>query len=404
MQHPQTLKLVMDSLRHWVTEMHVDGFRFDLASTLARELHDVDRLSAFFDIIHQDPILSRIKLIAEPWDVGEGGYQVGNFPVLWTEWNGRYRDSVRRFWKGERALAADLGYRLTGSADLYQEGGRRPTASINFVTAHDGFTLEDLVSYDRKHNEANGEANRDGTDDNDSFNHGVEGETDDPAIVELRERQKRNLLTTLLVSQGVPMICGGDELGRTQHGNNNGYCQDSELSWHDWGLTAAEQHQLAFVERLIALRNQQPVLRRRRFFSGGYIRGSELKDIVWFRPDGREMTHADWNRPDARTLGMMLGGDALKTLGPRGERIIGDTLLILINAAHRPVSFVLPAMEWGERWDVLIDTRTADPVEAQVPSEAGGTYELIDRSVVVMRLAAVDPVEGSGRQTPKGSA
>ncbi len=386
MRHPQTLKLVMDSLRYWVTEMHVDGFRFDLASTLARELHDVDRLSAFFDIIHQDPVLSTTKLIAEPWDVGEGGYQVGNFPDLWTEWNGRYRDAVRRYWKGDQAVAAELGFRLTGSSDLYEVSGRRPHASINFVTAHDGFTLHDLVSYNNKHNEANGEQNRDGSDNNDSWNHGVEGETDDPAILELRERQKRNFLTTLMVSQGVPMICSGDEMGKTQGGNNNAYCQDNELSWLDWSLDERRRALLEFTQRIIALRNEQPVLRRRRFFSGGYVRGSGLKDIVWFRPDGQELTGEDWNRPQARSIGMLLGGDAIPTLDEQGEQIIGDTLLVLTNAYHEPLDFVLPAIEWGESWEVLIDTRTADQVENRLPAEAGTKYTLLERSMVVMRL------------------
>jgi len=386
MRHPQTLKLVMDSLRYWVTEMHVDGFRFDLASTLARELHDVDRLSAFFDIIHQDPVLSTIKLIAEPWDVGEGGYQVGNFPDLWTEWNGRYRDAVRRYWKGDQAVAAELGFRLTGSSDLYELSGRRPHASINFVTAHDGFTLHDLVSYNSKHNEANGEQNRDGSDNNDSWNHGVEGETENPAIIDLRERQKRNFLVTLMVSQGVPMICSGDEMGKTQRGNNNAYCQDNELSWLDWSLDERRRALLEFTQRVIALRNEQPVLRRRRFFSGGYVRGSGLKDIVWFRPDGQEMSGADWNRPESHAIGMMLGGDAIPTLDEQGEQIIGDTLLVLTNAYHEPFDFMLPAIEWGESWEVLIDTRTADQVENRLPAEAGTKYTLLERSMVVMRL------------------
>ena len=386
MRHPQTLKLVMDSLRYWVTEMHVDGFRFDLASTLARELHDVDRLSAFFDIIHQDPVLSTIKLIAEPWDVGEGGYQVGNFPDLWTEWNGRYRDAVRRYWKGDQAVAAELGFRLTGSSDLYELSGRRPHASINFVTAHDGFTLHDLVSYNQKHNDANGEQNRDGSDNNDSWNHGVEGETENPAIIDLRERQKRNFLVTLMVSQGVPMICSGDEMGKTQRGNNNAYCQDNELSWLDWSLDERRRALLEFTQRVIALRNEQPVLRRRRFFSGGYVRGSGLKDIVWFRPDGQEMSGADWNRPESHAIGMMLGGDAIPTLDEQGEQIIGDTLLVLTNAYHEPFDFMLPAIEWGESWEVLIDTRTADQVENRLPAEAGTKYTLLERSMVVMRL------------------
>lgn len=393
MRHPQALKLVMDSLRYWVTEMHVDGFRFDLASTLARELHDVDRLSAFFDIIHQDPVLSTIKLIAEPWDVGEGGYQVGNFPDLWTEWNGRYRDAVRRYWKGDQAVAAELGFRLTGSSDLYELSGRRPHASINFVIAHDGFTLHDLVSYNRKHNEANGEQNRDGSDNNDSWNHGAEGETDDPEIIELRERQKRNFMTTLMVSQGVPMICHGDELGRTQRGNNNAYCHDNELVWLDWNLDEKRKALFEFTQRVIALRHAQPVLRRRKFFSGGYVRGSGLKDIVWFRPDGQEMSGDDWNHPESRALGMMLGGDAIPTLDEQGEPILGDTLLVLMNAYHKPLDFVLPAIEWGESWEILIDTRTSKPIEKSVPAEAGSKYTLVARSMVVMRLCEKAPPE-----------
>jgi glycogen operon protein len=385
MRHPQSLKLIMDSLRYWVTEMHVDGFRFDLASTLARELHDVDRLSAFFDIIHQDPILSGTKLIAEPWDVGEGGYQVGNFPVLWTEWNGRYRDAVRKYWKGDDALAAELGYRLTGSSDLYESNGRRPYASINFVTAHDGFTLHDLVSYNHKHNEANGEGNRDGTDHNDSWNHGHEGPTDNPAIIELRERQKRNFLTTLMISQGVPMLCGGDEMGRTQRGNNNAYCQDNEISWHDWDLDDRRRALLEFTQRLVALRHAQPVLRRRRFFSGGYVHDSRLKDIAWFRPDGCEMTPVDWSLPYVRALGMLLAGDAIPTLDKYGERITGDTLLVLMNAHHEPLEFVVPAMEWGERWEVLIDTRSATIPEPGTGRAAGERYQLEGRSMAVLR-------------------
>ncbi|WP_437489926.1 glycogen debranching protein GlgX [Sorangium sp. So ce1014] len=385
-RHYQTLQLVMDSLRYWVTEMHVDGFRFDLASALARGHHDFDRLSSFFDIIHQDPVLSRTKLIAEPWDVGEGGYQVANFPVLWTEWNDRYRDSVRRFWKGD-LLAADLGYRLTGSSDLFASSGRRPYASVNFVTAHDGFTLNDLVSYNEKHNEANGEGNRDGTNNNHSYNHGVEGPSCDPAVVELRERQKRNLLATLLLSQGVPMINAGDEIGKTQLGNNNAYCQDNEMSWHDWDLDERRKELFEFTCRLIALRRSQPVLRRRTFFSGGYVHGSGLKDVVWFRPDGAEMNAEDWTHPNARAIGYLLGGDAIWSMGPRGEPIVGDTLLVLINANHSPFEFVLPAIEFGERWEVLIDTRTAGEPARTVPARAGGErYLLVDRSVAVLRL------------------
>jgi glycogen operon protein len=384
--HPQTLKLIMDSLRYWAVEMHVDGFRFDLASTLARDLHDVDKLSAFFDIIHQDPVLSRVKLIAEPWDLGEGGYQVGNFPILWTEWNGRYRDTVRRFWRGSEGIASELGYRLTGSSDLYENGGRRPHASINFVTAHDGFTLHDLVAYERKHNLENGEGNRDGSDSNDSSNHGVEGETDDPAINELRARQVRNFLTTLIVSQGVPMLLGGDEIGRTQRGNNNAYCQDGALTWHDWALDEPRRALLEFTRRLIALNHAEPVLRRQRFFSGGYVRGSELKDIVWFAPTGAEMTADEWNHPHSRALGMLLGGDAIGSLDRFGQPVRGDTLLILVNGSKSPGEFVLPALEWGDRWEVLIDTRSPDPPAKSLPAGAGERYTMVDRSVVVMRL------------------
>ena len=387
MRHPQTLKLIMDSLRYWVSEMHVDGFRFDLASTLARELHDVDRLSAFFDIIHQDPVLSRTKLIAEPWDVGDGGYQVGNFPVLWTEWNGRYRDSVRKYWKGDDALAAELGFRLTGSSDLYESNGRRPYASINFVTAHDGFTLTDLVAYNQKHNEANGEDNRDGTDSNDSWNHGTEGPTDNPEIQALRDRQVRNFITTLMVSQGVPMLCGGDELLRSQGGNNNAYCQDNEISWFDWNLDARKKAHLEFVARVIQLRNSEPVLRRRKFFSGGYVHDSERKDIGWFRPDGGEMTPHDWSLPYVRALGMLLGGDAIPTPDRFGERIRSDSLLVLMNAHHEAIEFVLPPIEWGERWELLIDTTTCDPPPAHADSLAGTRYKVEGRAMVVLRLA-----------------
>ena len=390
MRHPQTIKLIMDSLRYWLTEMHVDGFRFDLAAALARELHDVDRLSAFFDVIHQDPIISRTKLIAEPWDLGDGGYQVGNFPVLWTEWNGKYRDATRRWWKGDGALVADLGYRLTGSSDLYQSNGRRPSASINFVTAHDGFTLHDLVSYDKKHNEANGEDSKDGSDYNDSWNHGVEGETDDPAIIALRERQMRNFIATLVLSQGVPMLCGGDEMGRTQGGNNNAYCQDNEISWLDWKLDDRRQALLWFTRQMFELRASQPVLRRRRFFSGGYVRGSELRDIAWFRPDGVEMTPEDWQAPFARAIGMLLGGDAIPSVGPKGERIIGDTLLVLMNAHHEELEFVLPLSEWGEKWGLLVDTRSAAVPRDEVQVGAHGSYKVAGRGLAVLRRIITD--------------
>ncbi|AKT42030.1 glycogen debranching protein GlgX [Chondromyces crocatus] len=396
-RHPQVLQLVLDSLRYWVTEMHVDGFRFDLASTLARGWYWVKRLGSFLNIIHQDPVLSRTKLIAEPWDLGDGGYQVGNFPVRWAEWNDRYRNAIRRFWKGDEHVAAEIGYRLTGSSDLFELSGRRPQASINFVTAHDGFSLHDLVSYARKHNEANGEENRDGSDHNESENHGVEGETDDPAIVELRERQKRNLFTTLLVSQGVPMLLSGDELGHTQRGNNNAYCQDNELTWLDWDLDARRQALLDFTTRLIAFRRDQPVLRRRRFFSGGYIHGSGLRDIVWFRPDGQEMSSDDWQKPDAHALGILLGGDAIPDCGPQGERILGDTLLLLVNADDRPLDFVLPDIEWGERWALVVDTASAQPPEAGRPPElATKIHRLIGRSMAILRLLE----QPGGRERP----
>ncbi len=391
MVHPQTLQLIMDSLRYWVLEMHVDGFRFDLASALARELHEVDRLGAFFDIIHQDPVISQVKLIAEPWDLGEGGYQVGNFPVLWAEWNGEYRDTVRRFWRGDEGQAGALGYRLTGSSDLYGRGGRRPYASINFVTAHDGFTLHDLVSYNEKHNEANGEDNRDGTDNNLSWNCGVEGTPDDPAILALREQQKRNFLATLLLSQGVPMLCGGDEMGRTQQGNNNAYCQDSEVSWFDWRLDRRRRELLGFVRFLIALRHRHPVLRRRQFFYGRRIRGSEVKDLAWFRPDGKEMTEDDWNNLHTRCLGLRLSGDAIEEVDARGEPTIDDTFLMLLNAHHEPVRFVLPAHRPGVRWETLLDTRSGDGRIRLRPLRGGEAYELEGRSVAVLRLRRKGP-------------
>ena len=386
--HPRTLQLIMDSLRYWVQEMHVDGLRFDLASTLARELHDVDRLSAFFDIIHQDPVLSQVKLIAEPWDLGEGGYQVGNFPVGWAEWNGRYRDTIRRYWKGDGGQAGELAYRLTGSSDLYESGGRRPHASINFVTAHDGFTLNDLVSYNEKHNEANGEGNRDGTDDNASWNCGVEGPTDNPDVIALRERQKRNFLATLILSQGVPMICGGDEIGRTQRGNNNAYCQDNELSWYDWKLDRSSRDLFAFVQRLIALRREHPVLRRRRFFQGGRIWGSEVKDLAWFRPDGKEMTEDDWNKGYVRCLGLRLAGDAIEEKDEKGRRIIGDTLLILLNAHHEALPFIMPAHKRGVRWEPLLETVAKEEGKAPGLFKGGDSLNLEARSLAVFRLLA----------------
>ncbi|MEA2250578.1 MAG: isoamylase [Solirubrobacteraceae bacterium] len=348
-RNPAVLRLIMDSLRYWVIECHVDGFRFDLASALARELYDVDRLSAFFDTIHQDPVLSQVKLIAEPWDVGPGGYQVGNFPVLWSEWNGIYRDVVRDFWRG-RASVAEFASRFTGSSDLYESDGRQPFASINFVTAHDGFTLRDLVSYNDKHNEANGEDNRDGTDDNRSWNCGVEGDTDDPEIVELRWRQQRNFLATLLLSQGVPMVLGGDELGRTQHGNNNAWCQDNEISWYEWGLREGQGAHLEFTQRLIELRRDHPVFRRGKFLAGREQEGSGLPDVWWFRPDGRRMTQRDWQRGDAHTLGVFLNGQEIADRTQRGESISDDSFLLLFNAHYEDMTFTLPARRFGAEW------------------------------------------------------
>jgi len=385
MHHPQALRLIMDSLRYWVTEMHVDGFRFDLAAALARELYDVDKLSSFFDIIHQDPVISRVKLIAEPWDVGPGGYQVGNFPVLWSEWNGKYRDAVRRYWRGDEGLMDDLAYRLTGSSDLYQDDGRKPCASINFVTAHDGFTLHDLVSYNTKHNEANGEDNRDGVDENYSWNHGVEGPTDDPAIIALRERQKRNFLATLLLSQGVPMLLGGDELGRTQQGNNNAYCQDNEISWFHWTLDERQQQLLAFTRRLIALRRAHPNLRRRNFFHGQPIYGSAARDILWLRPDGREMTVAEWQASWIRSLGMMISGEPADAVA--GEPAPDAAFLLLLNAYWEGVAFTLPAPPAGARWEVVADTDEPELQPGQRFFAPGAVNIIGPRSLALLREA-----------------
>ncbi len=382
---PRVLRLIMDSLRYWITEMHVDGFRFDLASALARELHDVDKLGSFFDIIHQDPIISQVKLIAEPWDVGPGGYQVGNFPVGWAEWNGKYRDTVRRFWKGVGGQTAELAYRLSGSSDLYASSGRQPHASINFVTAHDGFTLDDLVSYETKHNEANGESNRDGDDDNNSLNFGVEGETDDEAVLAARDRQKRNLLATLLLSQGVPMLLGGDEMGRTQGGNNNGYAQDNEISWFDWSLDRRERQLLAFTRSLVTLFKRHPVLRRRHFFQGRQIRGSRVKDLTWFGPDGSEMTDEQWSAPGVRILAVQYAGDAIDERGPHGERISDDTFLIILNADERPVAFTLPNHGTARRWEVVFDTVHPTFTAAHADHDGGAVYRVAERSVVCLR-------------------
>ncbi|HVV58233.1 MAG TPA: glycogen debranching protein GlgX [Gaiellaceae bacterium] len=348
--HPSVLRLIMDSLRYFVIDCHVDGFRFDLASALAREFYDVDRLSAFFDVIHQDPVLSQVKLIAEPWDVGPGGYQVGNFPILWSEWNGIYRDEMRDFWRGDLPVSQFV-QRFGGSADLYERDGRRPFASVNFVTAHDGFTLADLVSYNSKHNEANGEDNRDGTDDNRSWNCGVEGPTDDPEVLALRARQQRNFLTTLFLSQGVPMLLGGDEIGRTQQGSNNAWCQDNELSWFDW--EAADQELLEFTRRLIRLRRDHPVFRRERFFEG---RGEQLPDVWWMRPDGRRMTRRDWDNGDARAIGVFLNGDELDIETQRGDEVRDDSFLILFNGHYEDMRFRLPARRFGTRWEIELAT------------------------------------------------
>ncbi len=379
-RNPEVLRLILDSLRYWVTEMHVDGFRFDLASALARGFHEVDRLSSFFDLIYQDPVVSRVKLIAEPWDVGEGGYQVGNFPALWAEWNGKYRDSVRDFWRGGTSLA-EMGYRLTGSSDLYQRDGRKPSASVNFVTAHDGFTLRDLVSYDVKHNEANGEANTDGTDDNRSWNCGVEGETAVTSVLDLRRRQQRNLLATLLLSQGVPMLLGGDELNRTQGGNNNAYCQDNRVSWVDWDLDADAADLLAVTRRLIALRRSHPVFRRRRFFQGRPIHGKELADIGWFGPDGRQMTEGEWVGGTVRSVGMFLNGEEISEPGRRGERIVDDSFLVLLNGPNS-VEFKLPDKEWAEELELVLDT--SDGREG-ISYRAGEGLAMPAFSLVVLR-------------------
>jgi glycogen operon protein len=377
--HPSVLRLIMDSLRYFVTECHVDGFRFDLASALAREFYEVDRLSAFFDTIHQDPVLSQVKLIAEPWDVGPGGYQVGNFPVLWAEWNGLYRDTMRDFWRA-RANVGQFASRFTGSSDLYQSDGRAPFASINFITAHDGFTLRDLVSYNDKHNEANGENNKDGTDDNRSWNHGVEGPTDDPEINALRARQQRNFLTTLLLSQGVPMLLGGDEFGRSQRGNNNAWCQDNEISWFNWAEADAELRE--FTQRLIALRQAHPVFRRSKFLTGHDVKDSGLPDVWWFRPDGRRMTQKDWQREDAHTLGVFLNGEEIPEHTPDGRDVVDDSFLLLFNAYGESITFTLPTRRFGARWQVEIATGEGGP-EGIVPARAQVPLE--GRSLALLR-------------------
>jgi glycogen operon protein len=377
--HPSVLRLIMDSLRYFVIDCHVDGFRFDLASALAREFYEVDRLSTFFDTIHQDPVLSQVKLIAEPWDVGPGGYQVGNFPVLWAEWNGLYRDTMRDFWRA-RANVGQFASRFTGSSDLYQSDGRAPFASINFITAHDGFTLRDLVSYNEKHNVANGEGNKDGTDDNRSWNHGVEGPTDDPEINALRVRQQRNFLATLFLSQGVPMLLGGDEFGRSQAGNNNAWCQDNEISWFNWDAADAELRE--FTQRLIALRQAHPVFRRSTFLTGHEVKDSGLPDVWWFRPDGRRMTQKDWQREDAHTLGVFLNGDEIPERTPDGKDVVDDSFLLLFNAYGESIMFTLPTRRFGARWQVEIATGEGGP-QGIVQARAQVTLE--GRSLALLR-------------------
>ena len=381
MDHPHSLRLLMDSLRYWVTEMHVDGFRFDLASALARELHEVNQLGAFFDTIYQDPTLATVKLIAEPWDLGEGGYQVGNFPVGWTEWNGIYRDTIRRFWKGDEGLSGETATRIAGSADLYEATGRRPSASINFVTAHDGFTLRDLVSYNDKHNEANGEGNQDGANDNHSWNCGAEGPSDDPAIAELRRRQQRNLYATLLLSQGVPMICGGDEIGRTQRGNNNGYCQDNELCWHDWNLADEEREMLAFAKKLGTLRRDHPNLRRHSFFEEDPVAGPCPRSLDWIRPDGERMAGEDWDHAWLRAFGLYLSGKALEIRDPDGQHRDDDDLLIFLNSHHEAVEFSFPS-DLHRRWEIVLDT--ARPGGGVSGVEASDPVTVEARSLVLL--------------------
>jgi isoamylase len=388
-RNPHPLQLIMDSLRYWILDMHVDGFRFDLAAALARELHDVDRLSAFFDLVQQDPVVSQVKLIAEPWDVGQGGYQVGHFPPLWTEWNGQYRDTVRDFWRGRAATLPEFASRLTGSSDLYETSARRPVASVNFITCHDGFTLRDMVSYDRKHNEANGDYNRDGSDDNRSWNCGAEGPADDPAVNELRARQVRNFLVTLFCSQGVPMLLAGDEMSRTQRGNNNAYCQDNDLSWIDWEAASKQQDLIDFTCTLSELRRAHPVFRRRRFFSG-QAAADGLQDIVWLTPAGRQMTDNDWQTGYARSLTVFLNGDAITEPGPRGETVRDDSFLLLFNANREPVTFTVPDVRFGPGWEVVVSTATAVGAAAPGPTgtitaRPGRSIELAGRSIMVLR-------------------
>jgi len=385
LQQPRVLQMIMDSLRYWVLEMHVDGFRFDLASALARELHEVNRLGAFFDILLQDPVLSQVKLIAEPWDLGEGGYQVGNFPAGWGEWNARYRDTMRAYWKGDGGLIGEFARRLTGSSDLYEHSGRRPYASINFITAHDGFTLHDLVSYNGKHNEANGEDNRDGTDNNNSWNCGAEGETDDAEINQLRARQKRNMLATLFFSQGVPMLVAGDELGRTQKGSNNAYCQDNDISWLNWKHSEIDHDLLAFVQRVIALRREHPVFHRRNFFQGRAIRGSDIKDLLWLNPDGQEMSDEEWAHDFARCLGVFLSGAEMEECDSRGRPIKDENFLLLFNSHHEAIPFVLPEIAPDCEWQSLLDTHIANGLKTDGSFRGGDTYPLEARSLALLK-------------------
>jgi isoamylase len=387
MQHPHVLQLLMDSLRYWVTEMHVDGFRFDLASALARELYEVDRLSAFFDVLRQDPVLSRVKLIAEPWDLGSGGYQVGNFPVGWAEWNDKYRDTMRSYWKGDGGLIGEFAQRLTGSSDLYNRSSRKPYASINFVAAHDGFTLADVVSYNDKHNEANGEDNRDGHNHNLSWNCGAEGATDDAEVLELRARQQRNFIATLMLSQGVPMLLAGDEIGRSQRGNNNAYCQDNEISWLDWTPDAAKQSLLAFTQRLIALRAAHPVFRRRDFFQARPLMGSEVRDIVWLQPDGSEMSSEAWQQGHARALAVFLSGDGLNDVDVRGREVVDDSFVLYFNAAAEGVIFQLPPSLHLDGGEVLIDTsKTIDNALPGTRFDSADHFILAGRSLALIRF------------------
>jgi len=386
---PNVLRLIMDSLRYWILEMHVDGFRFDLAATLARELHEVDRLGSFFDIIHQDPVISQVKLIAEPWDVGEGGYHVGNFPPGWSEWNGKYRDCIRDYWRGADSMLAEFANRFTGSSDLYQDDARRPTASINFITAHDGFTLNDLVSYNEKHNKANGENNQDGESHNRSWNCGIEGETHLAEVLALRNKQKRNLLATLFLSQGVPMLVAGDELGRSQRGNNNAYCQDNEISWLNWKKADADL--LNFTRKLIQLRKTHPIFCRRRWFQGQRIKGVGVEDIAWFLPEGTEMTEENWSHDFAKSLGVFLSGHGIHSKGPKGELVIDDNFYVIFNAHHEPLEYKLPPKKYGSKWVKILDTSEDRVDDKNGTFAAGETVEVASRSVVVLQCHLPPP-------------